>query len=220
MPVSSMKRRRAARRMTLRRRKLSRSCWTSGRSASVAWRDFFCASSPSRSADARPSKCSRAPSCAWPPVLTISSKVASGLPSTKWHNCSSCASVSIRSLPGGELGIRWPSASRRKRILRTQLSLTPRISATSRLLAPSSASATARSRRSSEYGLIIPSAVNTVRGRTKSPFCSEPWRTALGDRRVTRRKYTNPGRPSAQSIKKAVEGAPRRWCASGDGANS
>jgi len=61
-----------------------------------------------------------------------------------------------------------PSASRRRRILRTQLSLTPRRSATSRLVAPSSSRATARSRKSNEYGWNMNDAINTSTRRQKA----------------------------------------------------
>jgi len=81
---------------------------------------------------------------------TNSSSVASGCSNTKRQSCSSCSSLRSRALPGGDPGIRCPSASRRSRILRTQLSLTQRRSATSRLVAPSSKRATARSRKSNE----------------------------------------------------------------------
>src|ERR1700722_877403 len=90
-----------------------------------------------------------------------SRSVASGFFATNTQSSASCASVRSRSLPGGDPGRRWPRASRRIRILRTQLSLTPRISAASPLLAPSSKRATARSRKSMEYGLIMGVAVNT-----------------------------------------------------------
>src|ERR1700691_4187322 len=101
---------------------------------------------------------------------TNSSNVASGCSNTKRQSCSSWSSLRSRSLPGGDPGIRCPSASRRSRILRTQLSLTPpRRSATSTLVAPSSKRATARSRKSNEYGWNMNDAINTSTRGQKAP---------------------------------------------------